>query len=523
MKRLIDSFATIGVLPQDDGNAIHQKRFLVMQAFLMSLGGILWALITFNFKLYFATLIPVGYVVISFFNMLVFARTKNFPKVRDIQTSATLLMPFFFQWALGGFLNSGCVMLWSLLAVAASLTYQSMKASALWVSLFLTLTLISGLLEGAFQSWLQRNGHSLLPSNLQVDLLMLNIVAVSLILFILVIVVMKNSTSLALKETYTKLVQAEKMGALGQLAAGIAHEVNTPLGAIKSSAEDSMVSLSELYTKMPELLNSVDNDTRNTFWKFAGIVKNNQRILSSKEEREKRKILSEELDKQAIPNSRVLAERLVQMGMDSLDATTQKLLAHPKAEELIMLAYNLANLSRNTENISVAVEKASRVVLALKKYLHSASQEEKVETDVRDNIETVLGIYHNQLKHGIEIIKNYEDVPKIMAHVDQLNQVWTNLIHNAIYAMKYNGKLTVGIKNIDKWVEIRIGDTGGGIPDEIKNKIFEPFFTTKPKGEGSGLGLDIVKTIIKEHGGFINFETEVGKGTTFIIRLPAKK
>ena len=274
---------------------------------------------------------------------------------------------------------------------------------------------------------------------------------------------------------------------------------------------------------MPQLLNSVDNDTRDTFWKFAGIVKNNQRILSSKEEREKRKILSDELDKQNIPNSRVLAERLVQMGMDSLDTTTQKLLAHPKAEELIMLAYNLANLSRNTENISVAVEKASRVVLALKKYLHSASQEEKVETDVRDNIETVLGIYHNQLKHGIEIIKNYEEVPKIMAYVDQLNQVWTNLIHNAIYAMKYNGKLTVGIKNIDRWVEIRIGDTGGGIPDEIKNKIFEPFFTTKPKGEGSGLGLDIVKTIIKEHGGFINFETELGKGTTFIIRLPAKK
>jgi len=519
MINIIDKFATIGVLAEDDGNAIHQKRFLVMQAFLMSLGGLVWGVITFASKLYYATIIPWGYVLVSVFNMAYFAKSKNFPKVRDIQTSSTLLMPFFFQWALGGFLPSGCVMLWSLLAVAASLTYQSIKASAFWLSLFLILTLLSGLFDGMFHQWAPRG----MNVSLEIDLLMLNVVAISLILFILVMVVLKNSTSLALKETYTKLVQAEKMGALGQLAAGIAHEVNTPLGAIKSSAEDSAVSLAECYTKMPELLSALDKDTQITFWKFVSTAKNNLRVLSSKEEREKRKVLSDELDKQGIPNSRFLAERLVQMGMDSIDADIQKLLIHPRAQDLIMLAYNLANLSRNTENITVAVEKASRVVLALKKYLHSASQDEKVETDIRENIETVLNIYHNQLKHGIEIVKNYEDVPKIMAHIDQLNQVWTNLIHNAIYAMKNTGKLTVGIKNIDRWVEIRIGDTGSGIPDDIKNRIFEPFFTTKPKGEGSGLGLDIVKTVIKEHGGFINFESELGKGTTFIIRIHAKK
>src|SRR6201984_2204920 len=123
MKNIIERFTAIGVLPTDDGNAIHQKRFLVMQAFLMSLGGLLWALITYSFALYFATLVPVAYIVITIVNLSYFARTKNFPKVRDIQTASTLLMPFFFQWALGGFLSSGCVMLWSLLAVAASLTY----------------------------------------------------------------------------------------------------------------------------------------------------------------------------------------------------------------------------------------------------------------------------------------------------------------------------------------------------------------------------------------------------------------
>ena len=168
----------------------------------------------------------------------------------------------------------------------------------------------------------------------------------------------------------------------------------------------------------------------------------------------------------------------------------------------------------------MAVEKASRIVLALKTYLHSSISEEQQSIDLAKNIDIVLTIYHNRLKQGVDVFKEYDEVPEVLGHVDQLNQVWTNLIINAIQAMDGKGTLTIGIKRKQEFVIVSISDTGCGIPENIRNKIFEPFFTTKISGEGSGLGMDIIKRILEEHGGKITFDTEIDKGTTFYIKLP---
>ncbi|MGH8030744.1 MAG: sensor histidine kinase, partial [Arenimonas sp.] len=142
------------------------------------------------------------------------------------------------------------------------------------------------------------------------------------------------------------------------------------------------------------------------------------------------------------------------------------------------------------------------------------------ESDLAEGVETVLTIYQNQIKHGTELVRRFEDVPPVRCLPDELNQVWTNLVHNALQAMDHKGTLTVGLDRDGDEVLVSIGDTGCGIPEEIRARIFDAFFTTKPAGEGTGLGLDIVRRIIEKHHGRIEVDSEVGRGTTFTVRLP---
>jgi len=156
----------------------------------------------------------------------------------------------------------------------------------------------------------------------------------------------------------------------------------------------------------------------------------------------------------------------------------------------------------------------------LKNYSHRQSDDVKVLTSLTDNMETVLTIYHNQLKYGVEVSKNYQsNLPEINAFPDELNQVWTNIIHNAIQAMNNKGTLDINIIRNNGTIDVSITDSGPGIPADIQAKIFEPFFTTKKAGEGSGLGLDIVRKIIEKHEGTIKVDSVPGK-TTFTVSLP---
>ena len=137
-------------------------------------------------------------------------------------------------------------------------------------------------------------------------------------------------------------------------------------------------------------------------------------------------------------------------------------------------------------------------------------------------METVLTLYHNLLKQGVEVIRKYDELPVIEGYPDDLNQIWTNLIHNSIQAMDLKGTLTITTRNEGEYISVSIADTGCGIEPDIRDKIFEPFFTTKKQGEGSGLGLDIVKRIVEKHNGIITFTSELGQGTEFIVKLPVK-
>ena len=130
-----------------------------------------------------------------------------------------------------------------------------------------------------------------------------------------------------------------------------------------------------------------------------------------------------------------------------------------------------------------------------------------------------MTLYYNQIKHGVEVVKKFQPVPIIRCAPHELNQVWTNLIQNALQAMDNKGQLEIAVFQQNGQVVTQITDSGPGIPDEIKDRIFEPFFTTKPVGEGSGLGLDIVRKIVEKHQGNVEVESRPGR-TTFSVRLP---
>ena len=183
------------------------------------------------------------------------------------------------------------------------------------------------------------------------------------------------------------------------------------------------------------------------------------------------------------------------------------------------MAYKLSGLQRSTTNIEFAAARASKVVFALKNFSRIGYADEQILTNIIEGIETVLTLYNNQIKQGVEIVKSYEEIPEILCYPDELNQVWTNILHNAIYAMDLKGQLVIKVYKEKEFVVVSITDSGKGIlPSEIE-KIFNPFFTTKPIGEGSGIGLDIAKRIIDKHNGKILVESKPGK-TTFRVFLP---
>lgn len=159
-------------------------------------------------------------------------------------------------------------------------------------------------------------------------------------------------------------------------------------------------------------------------------------------------------------------------------------------------------------------------MFALKSYARYDTTGTKVAANITDGIETTLTLYQNQFQHGVEVVRQYEDsLPCILCYPDELNQVWTNLVHNALQAMNNKGILTITVTRQDTRVLVSITDSGKGIPPEIQPKIFEPFFTTKPIGEGSGLGLHIIKKIIVKHEGTIEVDSIPGK-TTLTVSLP---
>jgi two-component system NtrC family sensor kinase len=324
-----------------------------------------------------------------------------------------------------------------------------------------------------------------------------------------------------LRSTQEQLIFSEKMAALGQLIAGIAHEINSPLGAIKGSAETLIETLPNLL-RLLSSLQARDPQTISNLWSWIQntLLAKERPILTSREERALRKRFAASLEEAGLPDAESAARRLVEAGLHQ-ENDLDPILSLLHIPETIDLIYLLGQLRLQLENILLASQRTRKVVFALKSYVHtSGDRSTPVLTDLSESIDTILTLYQNQLKQGVEVETYYDPaLPKLYLFADEIGQVWTNIIQNAIQAMNGQGRLRIEAQLNGDFIRVSFTDNGPGIPPEILPRIFEPFFTTKSRGEGTGLGLDICRRIVEKHHGRLEVSSQPGQ-TTFHVLLP---
>ena len=245
----------------------------------------------------------------------------------------------------------------------------------------------------------------------------------------------------------------------------------------------------------------------------------NTQPLTTKEERQTRRTIETLLTDAEIERADEIASTLVEIRVLEHIERYLPLFRSESAFDILQIVYAIGQIKVNMSNITLASDKTSKIVTALKSYSHVSGSDIPVMSSLEETLETVITLYSNQIKQGVELERNYEDLPLVPCFPDEIGQVWTNIITNAFQAMNLRGKITINLRAEGDYAVVEIIDNGPGIPEHIKHRIFEPFFTTKAQGEGTGLGLDITRKIIEKHHGNISVESEPGN-TVFRVELP---
>jgi signal transduction histidine kinase len=322
-------------------------------------------------------------------------------------------------------------------------------------------------------------------------------------------------------EGYTH--QRQKLVSLGTMAAGLAHELNNPAAAARRAAaqlDQTISAVQSLICKLGKVLKAEDWELLLEAEQDATRRLNAASPLDSLVRSDREEALTQWFDQHNIPEGWKLAPSFVSAGLDAewLERLTEKLvpISHAAALNWLDSRLTLHSLLKLVEQSTARV---SDLVKAIKSYTHM-DESPMQEIDIHEGIESTLTMLGYKLKK-MQVVRAFDrSAPRIMAYGSELNQVWTNLIDNAIDAVDGSGKICVGTFVEDNQVVVEIVDNGRGIPPEVQTRMFEPFFTTKAVGSGTGLGLLISNRIVADrHGGEIEFESKPGE-TRFKVRLP---
>ena len=271
-----------------------------------------------------------------------------------------------------------------------------------------------------------------------------------------------------LQQAQAQLVQNDKMASVGQLSAGIAHEINNPTGFV----------LSNLKT-LEEYINDI-------------------------------RCLITEYD--------TLLQRCVGISDEDVSCIVKNIEKFKEKIDVVFLLHDIAQIFKETQD---GMRRISKIVRDMKEFSHAGSDKPEY-TDVNKGLESTLNIVWNEIKYKSEVKTLYGDIPQVLCYPQQLNQVFMNILVNAAHAIEGRGVITLRTFSENGNVVIEISDTGKGISPEHLSRIFEPFFTTKPVGMGTGLGLSVAYAIIKKHNGEITVDSKVGAGTRFQVCIPVE-
>jgi signal transduction histidine kinase len=510
-------------VPGDDEEARRRKILFASAAILLSPTGLLWAGLYFAYDERLAALFPICYPVITIADTVVLFRFRRFGLYQRTQQALILVLPFALQLALGGFVGSSAVILWSFLAVLMAVMFSRVGEAWWWFGGFATAVTLAA----ALQPHLQVENH--LPAWLVTALFAVHIVSVSAVAFAVLRSFTRDRRRLReLEVSYLNqeimLRQSEKLATLGTLAAGVAHELNNPAAAASRGVAQLGPLIEGMQSAYLEMCSASSPQLTASIRRAGELIRGGAGqvvSLSPLERSDRVEEMAGWLRGLGMERPADAARALVDLGYTRAQVE-EFISAVPSANVPTFLSWmgRVDEAQKLLAEIGEGAGRISRIVGAMRSYAY-LDQAPVQNVDVTEGLESTLVLLGSKLKRGVVVRRQYAGgLPRIQAHGSELNQVWTNIIENAIDAMGGHGNITLRASTRNGYVLVEIEDDGPGMTPEVAARVFDPFFTTKPPGEGTGLGLNISHNIVvHEHKGRIEVGSQPGR-TTFRVLLP---